>query len=92
VKLFLVMLKTGNAGMPITRDYYRTEGTPLDVTSPKGTQYMKDAGFFKKDQNLQLMAAVERTIEKVYVQMELILHVNYQQLKLKILFQHLILF
>jgi len=40
-------VKTGNAGMPITRDYYRTEGTPLDVTSPKGTQYMKDAGFLK---------------------------------------------
>jgi hypothetical protein len=40
-------VKTGNAGMPITRDYYRTEGTPLDVMSPKGTQYMKDAGFLK---------------------------------------------
>ena len=40
-------VKTGQAGMPITRDYYRTEGTPLDVMSPKGTQYMKDAGFLK---------------------------------------------
>ena len=37
----------GSKGMPITRDYYRTEGTPLDVMSPKGTQYMKDAGFLK---------------------------------------------
>ena len=40
-------VKTGQAGIPITRDYYRTEGTPLDVMSPKGTQYMKDAGFLK---------------------------------------------
>jgi len=40
-------VKTGQAGMPITRDYYRTAGKPLDVMSPKGTQYMKDAGFLK---------------------------------------------
>jgi hypothetical protein len=39
--------KPGNKGMPITRDYYRTEGKTLDVMSPEGTQYMKDAGFLK---------------------------------------------
>ena len=39
--------KPGNKGMPITRDYYRTAGKPLDVMSPQGTQYMKDAGFLK---------------------------------------------
>jgi hypothetical protein len=39
--------KPGNKGMPITRDYYRTAGKPLDVLSPEGTQYMKDAGFLK---------------------------------------------
>lgn len=39
--------KPGNKGMPITRDYYRTAGKPLDVISPEGTQYMKDAGFLK---------------------------------------------
>jgi hypothetical protein len=39
--------KAGNAGMPITRDYYRTTGTKLDVMSPQGSQYMKDAGFLK---------------------------------------------
>jgi len=39
--------KPGNKGMPITRDYYRTAGKTLDVMSPKGTQYMKDAGFLK---------------------------------------------
>ena len=37
----------GNKGMPITRDFYRATGKPLDVTSPVGTQYMKDAGFLK---------------------------------------------
>ena len=37
----------GSKGMPITRDYYRTAGKPLDVLSPEGTQYMKDAGFLK---------------------------------------------
>ena len=39
--------KPGNKGMPITRDYYRTAGKPLDVMSPQGSQYMKDAGFLK---------------------------------------------
>ena len=39
--------KPGNKGMPITRDYYRTAGKTLDVMSPEGTQYMKDAGFLK---------------------------------------------
>jgi hypothetical protein len=39
--------KPGNKGMPITRDYYRTAGKTLDVISPEGTQYMKDAGFLK---------------------------------------------
>jgi|TARA_R100000479_G_scaffold174292_1_gene122218 hypothetical protein len=39
--------KKGNAGMPITRDYYRTTGKPLDVTSPAGKSYMKDAGLLK---------------------------------------------
>jgi hypothetical protein len=33
--------------MPITRDYYRTAGKTLDVMSPEGSQYMKDAGFLK---------------------------------------------
>ena len=37
----------GSKGMPITRDYYRTAGKTLDVMSPEGTQYMKDAGFLK---------------------------------------------
>jgi len=37
----------GSKGMPITRDYYRTAGKPLDVMSPQGSQYMKDAGFLK---------------------------------------------
>jgi len=37
----------GSKGMPITRDYYRTAGKTLDVISPEGTQYMKDAGFLK---------------------------------------------
>ena len=37
----------GSAGMPITRDYYKTTGTKLDVMSPQGEQYMKDAGFLK---------------------------------------------
>ena len=37
----------GSKGMPITRDYYRTAGKPLDVLSPEGSQYMKDAGFLK---------------------------------------------
>jgi hypothetical protein len=37
----------GSKGMPITRDYYRTAGKPLDVISPEGSQYMKDAGFLK---------------------------------------------
>ena len=39
--------KPGNKGMPITRDYHRTAGKPLDVMSPQGSQYMKDAGFLK---------------------------------------------
>lgn len=39
--------RPGSKGMPITRDYYRTAGKPLDVISPKGSQYMKDAGFLK---------------------------------------------
>jgi len=39
--------KPGNKGMPITRDYYRTAGKTLDVVSPEGSQYMKDAGFLK---------------------------------------------
>jgi len=39
--------KPGSKGMPITRDYYRTAGKPLDVMSPQGSQYMKDAGFLK---------------------------------------------
>jgi hypothetical protein len=39
--------KPGNKGMPITRDYYRMAGKPLDVMSPQGSQYMKDAGFLK---------------------------------------------
>jgi len=37
----------GNKGMPITRDYYRATGKVLDVTSPEGTAYMKEAGFLK---------------------------------------------
>ena len=37
----------GNKGMPITRDYYKATGKTLDVTSPEGTQYMKDAGYLK---------------------------------------------
>ena len=37
----------GNKGMPITRDYYRATGKTLDVMSPQGSQYMKDAGFLK---------------------------------------------
>ena len=39
--------KKGNAGMPITRDYYRTTGKPIDVMSPAGKSYMKDAGLLK---------------------------------------------
>jgi len=39
--------RPGSKGMPITRDYYRTAGKPLDVISPEGSQYMKDAGFLK---------------------------------------------
>ena len=41
-------VKPGNKGMPITRDYYRTTGKPLDVTSKEGTAYMKEAGFLKR--------------------------------------------
>lgn len=37
----------GQKGFPITRDYYKTIGKTLDVMSPEGTQYMKDAGFLK---------------------------------------------
>jgi len=40
-------VKPGNKGMPITRDYYRATGKPLDVTSKEGTAYMKEAGFLK---------------------------------------------
>ena len=40
-------VKPGNKGMPITRDYYRATGKPLDVTSKQGTAYMKEAGFLK---------------------------------------------
>jgi hypothetical protein len=39
--------KKGNKGMPLTRDFYRTENKPLDVTSAEGKSYMKDAGFLK---------------------------------------------
>ena len=39
--------KKGNPGMPITRDYYRATGKPLDVMSKAGTKYMKEAGFLK---------------------------------------------
>ena len=39
--------KKGGAGFPITRDYYKATGKPLDVMSPQGEQYMKDAGFLK---------------------------------------------
>tara|TARA_R100001591_G_scaffold7694_3_gene14255 strand:+ start:513 stop:1211 length:699 start_codon:yes stop_codon:yes gene_type:complete len=39
--------KKGGAGMPITRDYYKTTGKPLDVMSKQGTSYMKDAGLLK---------------------------------------------
>jgi|TARA_R100000149_G_scaffold50369_1_gene21010 hypothetical protein len=39
--------KKGNPGMPITRDYYRATGKPLDVMSKAGTNYMKEAGFLK---------------------------------------------
>ena len=34
----------GGKKMPITRDYYRTTGKPLDVMSKEGIQYQKDAG------------------------------------------------
>lgn len=39
--------KPGSQGMPITRDYYKATGKTLDVISPEGSQYMKDAGFLK---------------------------------------------
>jgi|9_EtaG_2_1085328.scaffolds.fasta_scaffold11876_4 hypothetical protein len=37
----------GGKKMPITRDYYRTTGKPLDVMSKEGVQYQKDAGLIK---------------------------------------------
>ena len=40
-------VRPGGAGMPITRDYYRQTGKPLDVMSKEGTKYMKVAGFLK---------------------------------------------
>jgi len=40
--------KPGSKGMPITRDYYKATGKVLDVMSPEGTQYMKDARFLKE--------------------------------------------
>ena len=33
--------------LPATRDYYKTTGKPLDVMSPEGEKYMKDAGLIK---------------------------------------------
>jgi len=33
--------------LPASRDYYRTENKPIDVMSPKGVDYMKDAGLIK---------------------------------------------
>jgi len=42
--------------LPINRDFYRTEGRPLDTKiGSKDTQYMKDAGIigFKKPKNLK---------------------------------------
>ena len=34
-------------GLPATRDYYKTTGKTLDVKSPEGKNYMKDAGLIK---------------------------------------------
>ena len=34
-------------GLPATRDYYKTTGKTLDVKSPEGKEYMKDAGLIK---------------------------------------------
>jgi len=33
--------------LPASRDYYRIEKEPIDVMSPKGVDYMKDAGLIK---------------------------------------------
>ncbi len=40
-------VRKGQEGFPISRDYYRQFGKPIDVMSPHGKQYMKDAGFIK---------------------------------------------
>ena len=33
--------------LPLTKDYYRLTGEPLDVMSPKGESYLKEAGIIK---------------------------------------------
>jgi len=33
--------------LPLTKDYYRLTGEPLDVMSPKGESYLKEAGVIK---------------------------------------------
>lgn len=37
----------GQQGFPINKEYYRQFNKPIDVMSPEGTQYMKDAGLIK---------------------------------------------
>jgi len=37
----------GGKQMPITRDFYRTKGKPLDVMSKEGVQYQKEANLIK---------------------------------------------